>query len=247
MSRLRSPLALLCLSLCLALATPLQAQMSIHIIQRSDAAALVPVIEPLVPADGYVNAYQGKLIIRTTEANFDEILAALGDMPDAPRTVVVHFRRAGSTESSAAGAGIQQGRITLGATGQRGERQDHYQISTLTGHAAGISQGTLVALSGTYYPALVSLKQGIRVTPQMTADGRVRLSIEQRFDEPPDARGHARTQGSSSTLMLTPGQWQPLGAISVSERDSAAGLGSVRVQTRQAELPLEVKVEVKGL
>ena len=82
--------------LLLLIAAPLLARadaLSIHVIQRADAQALVPVIRPLLPEGGYVNAYQGKLVIRTTSANFDQVLAALGDMPEVPRTVSVHLRR----------------------------------------------------------------------------------------------------------------------------------------------------------
>lgn len=245
MHRSRLFAVLLALGL-LSLAALSRAQMSIHIIQRSDAAALVGIIDPLLPPDGYVNAYQGKLIIRTTESNFDDILAALGDMPDAPRTVTVHLRRQGSGESHATSAGIQQGQLGLQADAQQSQREDHYQINTLSGQAAGISQGTLVALSGTSYPALITLKQGIQVTPQLAGDDRIRLSIEQRFDQPGDD-GSARIQDSQTTLMLTPGQWQPLGSIAVSERESVTGLAGGHVKTRRVDLPLEVKVEVKGL
>jgi hypothetical protein len=246
MHRVRLWFALLSLSLLLSLSTPLRAQMSIHIIQRSDAAALVPIISPLLPEGGYVNAYQGKLIIRTTTTNFDEILAALGDMPDAPRTVTVHLRRHGSAERHATAAGIQSGRITLDATTGEQQRTDHYRINTLTGHPASISQGTLVALSGTVYPALITLKQGIEVVPRMTADGRIRLNIAQRFEQPA-GNGSSHTQGSQSTLMLTPGQWQPLGEITVRERFSGTSLGGVRREGHRVNLPLDVKVEVKGM
>lgn len=61
-------------------------EMSIHVIQRADAEAVLPVIRPLLPEGGYANAYQGKLVIRTNDRNFDEILGALGDMPEVPRT-----------------------------------------------------------------------------------------------------------------------------------------------------------------
>jgi hypothetical protein len=167
--------------------------MSIHVIQRADAEALLPVIRPLLPEGGYANAYQGKLVIRTDDRNFDEILGALGDMPEVPRTVTVQLRRQG--DSSGAGGDIRingQG-VRAGANTVTTRRQDRYSINTLSGHPAGISQGSLVALTGTQFPALLALKQGIDITPVITSDGRVRLTIEQRFDEPA-GRQSARTQ-----------------------------------------------------
>ncbi|HBT05291.1 MAG TPA: hypothetical protein DEB22_02510, partial [Alcanivorax sp.] len=90
-----------------------------------------------------------------------------------------------------------------------------------------------------------ALKQGIDITPVVTSDGRVRLTIEQRFDEPAGRRS-ARTQEASSTLVVTPGQWQPLGQITVSESQSATGLGGASTRSDRFSLPLEVKVEIGG-
>ncbi|MFP1684409.1 hypothetical protein ACLD0W_18015 [Alloalcanivorax sp. C16-1] len=241
-------LAILAASMCVLFALPRAGQaqaLSIHVIQRADAQALVPVIRPLLPEGGYVNAYQGKLIIRTSTANFDEILAALGDMPEAPRTVAVHLRRRAGGESAGGGIRVGPGGVSAGAGSVTRQRQDDYRINTLSGHAAAIGQGTLVALTGTQYPALMSLRQGIEVRPMLTGDGRVRLDIAQRFERPAGG-GTAEIQGAASTLMMVPGQWQPLGAITVTEDSSAAGLGGADRHSERLSLPLEVKVELQG-
>ncbi len=219
--------------------------MSIHVIQRADAEALLPVIRPLLPEGGYANAYQGKLVIRTDDRNFDEILGALGDMPEVPRTVTVQLRRQGDGSGAGGDIRINGQSVRAGANTVTTRRQDRYSINTLSGHPAGISQGSLVALTGTQFPALLALKQGIDITPVITSDGRVRLTIEQRFDEPAGRRS-ARTQQASSTLVVTPGQWQPLGQISVSESQSSAGLSGTSTRSDRFALPLEVKVEVAG-
>src|SRR5699024_9461063 len=100
-----------------------------------------------------------------------------------------------------------------------------------------------VAVAGGYFPVLMELRQGISVIPQVTAEGQVRLQIGQRFDQP--ARpGAASIQSSYSTLLLTPGQWQPLGGIDVSQRGGASGLAGVSSGSRRMMLPLEVKVEL---
>lgn len=219
--------------------------MSIHVIQRADAEALLPVIRPLLPEGGYANAYQGKLVIRTDDRNFDEILGALGDMPEVPRTVTVQLRRQGASSGAGGNIRINGQGVRAGANTLTTRRQDRYSINTLSGHPAGISQGSLVALTGTQFPALLALKQGIDITPVITSDGRVRLTIEQRFDEPAGYR-RARTQQASSTLVVTPGQWQPLGRITVSESRSATGLGGASTRSDRFSLPLEVKVEIAG-
>ncbi len=246
--RSRRTLATLLPALLLLVLLPLIGRadaLSLHIIQRADAQALVPVIRPLLPEGGYVNAYQGKLIIRTTSANFDEILGALGDMPEAPRTVSVHLRRRADGDAEGGGVRIGTGGVGLGAGSISTRRQDDYRINTLSGHAATIGQGTLVAITGTQYPALMSLKQGIQVLPMLTGDGRVRLDISQRFDRPTGG-GTATVQEAATTLMMVPGQWQPLGAITVTENSAARGLGGGARHSERLALPLEVKVEVEG-
>jgi len=219
--------------------------MSIHVIQRADAEALLPVIRPLLPEGGYANAYQGKLVIRTDDRNFDQILSALGDMPEVPRTVTVQLRRQGEGGTSSGGVRIDGKGVRAGGTTVTTRRQDNYSINTLSGHAAGISQGSLVAITGTQFPALLALKQGIEITPVLTSDGRVQLTVAQRFDEPA-GKHRARTQQAQSTLVVTPGQWQPLGQITVSESGSRAGLSGVSTRSERLSLPLEVKVEVGG-
>lgn len=235
--------ALLVVSLSLLFSTPALAGMNIHVLPRADAQSLVAVIQPLLPEGGYVNAYQGKLIIRTSDRNFQEIQSVLGGISDHPRTVTVYLRRAGGADSQGSGVQIGQGGVTVTSGRQHRQGRQRYTINTLSGHAAGISQGNLVALAGGEYPALVSLQRGIRVTPQVTAGGQVRLSIAQRFDTPA-GHGRAETQDASSTLLLTPGQWQPLGAINIRERTDSTGLSGVSTQSRRMNLPLDVKVEL---
>ncbi|MGB1408446.1 hypothetical protein [Alloalcanivorax venustensis] len=127
-------------------------EMSIHVIQRADAEAVLPVIRPLLPEGGYANAYQGNLVIRTNDRNFDEILGALGDMPEVPRTVTVQLRRQGDSSSAGGDIRINGQSVRAGANTVTTRRQDRYSINTLSGHPAGISQGSLVALTGTQFP-----------------------------------------------------------------------------------------------
>lgn len=243
LATLCAPCVLALMMLMMVPATGHTDPLSIHIIQRVDAGELVPVIRPLLPEGGSVNAYQGKLIIRTSSANFDEILTALGDMPEAPRTVSVHLRRRAGTESGGGGVRVGPGGVTTGAGTAHTRRQDDYRIRTLSGHAANIGQGMLVALTGTQYPALMSLKQGIEVLPMLTGDGRVRLRIAQRFEQPAGG-GVSTTQGAGTTLLLVPGQWQPIGAISVTEDARRRGLDGAAARSERLTLPLEVKVEL---
>src|SRR5699024_4135217 len=107
-----------------------------------------------------------------------------------------------------------------------------------------ISRGSLIAVVGDDYPLLLDLKQGLWATPTITADDHVKLALEQRFDRPA-ADGRIRTQGLSTTVVLTPGQWQPLGSIRVRAQGEDAGLAGAGARSRRMRLPLAVKVEIQ--
>lgn len=244
-----------CLLLCLLpglVGLAIAESMRIHLLPRADAAALVPVIEPLLAPGGNVSAYQGQLIIRTTDSNMAELEGALGSLEATPSGLIVHLRRQGSSTSQRSGVetGVQ-GRIPGGVSGdirirrseQQVHQQDHYQIRTLSGYPAHISQGTLLALGGGYVgTALAELQQGIQVIPQLTPDGSVVLQISQRFDQPA-GNGLAQTQSSASTLRLRPGVWQPMGSITVDRQQSSRNFGGAQRSRQQVNLPLEVMVE----
>lgn len=243
---------LLCLLLTLA-GQAVADGMRIHVLPRPDAAALLPVIEPLLAPGGSVRAYQGKLIIRTTDSNMAELEGALGSLEAKPSSLVVHLRRQGSSSEQRSGVDTRiEGRIPGGVSGdirieqsqRQTSQQDHYRIRTLSGYPAHISQGTLLALGGGYYgTVLAELQQGIQVVPQLAPDGSVVLQISQRYDQP-GGPGLAHTQSSGTTLRVQPGVWQPMGSISVDRQQDQRGLGGVRNSSQQVNLPLEVMVEI---
>lgn len=229
------------------------AQMTMHVISRPDAEALVPVIGPLLVEDGTVNAYQGKLIIRTTAQNFSELQSVLGELNSKPKAVTVYLRRAGSSSEQRLEADVELSHKTFSGSSasvqiqqQRRQINQHsdYQVRTLSGYPAGINQGTLLALSrGDNATYLHSLKRGIQVIPQVNMDGSVTLQIQQRHDQP-GGPGIADTQHSSSTLRLQPGQWQQMGAINTVNHNQQRRIGSYQTSRQVLTLPIEVMVEV---
>lgn len=246
------PALLFCLFLALT-GQVMAENMRIHVLPRPDATALVPVIEPLLAPGGSVRAYQGKLIIRTTDSNMAELEGALGSLEATPSALVVHLRRQGSSSEQRSGVDTRiQGRIPGGVSGdirieqsqRQTSQQDHYRIRTLSGYPAHISQGTLLALGGGYYGTVFAeLQQGIQVVPQLTPDGSVVLQISQRYDQP-GGPGLAHTQSSGTTLRVQPGVWQPMGSINVDSQQNQRGIGGVQHSSQQVSLPLEVMVEI---
>lgn len=227
-------------------------EMSLHVISRPDAEALVPVITPLLEDGGTVNAYQGKLIIRTSDRNFQELQSLLGELNSQPKAVTVFLRRAGSVEHQMSRGSVDivrrpaqtNARIRVEQQRQQNDTDSHYQIRTLSGYPAGINQGTLMALSRGYHGVqLHSLERGIQLTPQVNTDGSVTLQIQQRYDQP-GGPGIADTQHSATTLRLEPGSWQPVGAIHTVTQSAQQGIGRYQTSRQTVTLPIEVMVEL---
>lgn len=226
--------------------------LSLHVISRPDAEALVPIIGPLLADGGTVNAYQGKLIIRTTDQNFQELQSVLGELNSKPKAVTVHLRQAGSITQQRTRTSVDvlrrpaqtNARVRVEQQRQQDENQRHYQIRTLSGYPAGINQGTLIALSTGYNATqLHTLERGIQVTPQVNTDGSVTLQIQQRNDQP-GSPGIADTQHSATALRLEPGQWQQMGAINTVNQSQRRGIGRYETSRQTVTLPIEVMVEV---
>lgn len=225
--------------------------MQIHVLERTDATGLAPTIRPLLVEGATVRAYRGKLIIRTTDANLADLQGVLGELSGPPATLQVHLRRSSSRQNqqqqargtvSVDRSGRAGGRITIEKQQHQKERQDHYQIRTLSGHPATISQGTLLAISaGWHGSALLRLDEGIQVRPTLGANGTVTLRIAQSFDRL--EQGEAKTQHSATTLRLAPGEWQPMGSITVSAQQKERGIAQAGQTTETLTLPLEVMVE----
>jgi len=57
------------------------------------AAELLPVLRPLVPTPGSINAFQNQLVIRTTPDNLQEIRAVLATLDSPPANLLVTVKR----------------------------------------------------------------------------------------------------------------------------------------------------------
>ncbi|MED5389042.1 MAG: hypothetical protein VX793_09340 [Pseudomonadota bacterium] len=254
MTTLRTRALLICVLLTLP-AFALAGDMRIHVLTRPDAAALLPVIAPLLAPGGTVRAYQGKLILRTTDSNMAELEGVLGNLEASPSPLIVHLRRQSTHREQRSGVdtriqgqlpGSVSGDIRIEQTQRETRHQDHYRIRTLSGYPAHISQGTLLALGGGYDGTVfAALRQGIQVVPQLTPDGSVLLQISQRYDQP-GGPGLAHTQSSGTTLRVQPGVWHSMGSMTVEQQQDQREIVGGRSSRQQVNLPLEVMVEISN-
>ena len=189
----------------LSLMATLRAQpMEMHI-SRPDAAACCLSLS-LLPAGGSVQAYRGKLIIRTTAENLRSLQGVLGNLDAEPATVAVHLRRGSPTGKE----------LTFEGTVSR-NREGELDAQVQIEHSSPDSSSTTTTryapcpviphqsryITGTVERRLrnpaTALDQGIQVTPQSLPDGQVVLSIQQQHDTV--SGNTAYTQHSATTCV----------------------------------------------
>ena len=242
------------IALLLLLSLSAQAELRTYVVETLNGESVVQVVRPMLPAGGSVVHYQGKLVIRTTPENYDEINQVLQQVDTLPSTLRISLRRREDgqrTDSAVRGnGGIRypgglEGNVTIIHEHEVLTGQQDYSISTLSGHEAFIDRGSLLAISGGW-PAsttVLPLVQGLEVTPILLPNGDVRLSLQQRYDER-QADGRLTTQHSATTLVIPPGQWRNIGQLGGSEQRQQQGLTEIGQHSSEQSVPLQIKVDV---
>ncbi len=185
-----------------------QSSYETYVIHTYGGESLLPAVRQQLNSSrdgGTVAAYQDKLILQTTAANYQAVQQLLSQIDRQPQALTVSVRVGNNSSSQ---SNIQQGRVTItnrgiqgsGIINQRNSQQQSnnlYQVQTLSGSAASISTGTLYSLSQTYtansYPTynrpsgqiiiqqqvLLPTTQGIAVTPRLLPNGQIEVKLSQ--------------------------------------------------------------------
>lgn len=233
-----------------------------HILPVYDAEALLKAIQPLLSSTESASHYQGKLIIRATPQRFDEIRQLIGQLDQAPQTLLIQLRSTGKyTDEGQQASGrlviSPNGRLSVNGQLERRQSQtgryQHYQVRTLSGATASIDHGTLAALTDGYWGtvALIPLTSGLTVKAQpvasgQTSGGQYRIEISQQ-DYSGQAAGAnfgqlAGMQHLTTQFIVRADEWTAIGQINLSQQRQSAGWYGTRSQIEQVTLPLEIKI-----
>ncbi len=196
-----------------------------------DAADIVPVLRPLVPAPGVIRGLSDQLVVRTSPDNLAQIKRILAELDKAPRTLLITVRQ-GFAE--AASRRSIEGSVSSRATAVRAyatrgaHDEDHvYELRVLEGREAFIRSGKTRATPGVG-PRITSdglvrkfsadyeqVDSGVYVRPRLNGRSRVSLEISPRQYT---AHGRGSFETGSHTLATTVagrlGEWISLGGVS---------------------------------
>ena len=191
-----------------AIAAPFYNAYQTYVIDTYGGDALLPAVRQQLSSSrdgGTVTTYQGKLVLRTTAANYQFVQQLLTKIDTQPQALTVSVRVG---NDSSVQSNISQGRVVINNRGIQGagiinqsnsQQQNSrlYQVQTLSSSAASISTSTLWSLTQNYnasiYPSynrpsgqiiiqqqvLLPTTQGIQVTPRLLANGQVAVQLNQ--------------------------------------------------------------------
>jgi len=119
------------------------------------AQEVIPIIQPMLAREGSVSGFQGRVVVRTTPANLEEIKRILASLDTAPRQLLITVRQdaeAGRSRSAAevsGSVGGDHGRVTVaGSRDPRGgnvvlrEGDDSVRLQVLEGTGSQSDRNT---------------------------------------------------------------------------------------------------------
>lgn len=213
-----------------------QQRMEVLPLRHRLAEQVLPVLQPLVEPGGVISSMSGKLIVRSSAANIEEIQQALAAIDLPVRRLQISVRQGGSTRSDETRAGVdarvrlRDGEVSVDGRGTAGsvrrESQDNVisRVQTVEDGEALIyigqsvplpatrvvqGPGGVVVTRGTQY---VSAGTGFLARPRL-AGNNVTVSIAPQGEQiQPD--GRVRGGGLRTTVSGRLGEWIPLGGVS---------------------------------
>lgn len=263
---LRALLVALCF--CVLATTRAQAgtddDFDVYVIDSFSAQGLVEVVRPILPAGSSVQAYQGRLIVRTTAKGYHDVSQLLAQVDELPKSLRLSLRVAEHARTEQAdhsanvvivtdktGRLVVGGSLSLSKSHQATQGNSLYTIKALNGYPARIGSGTLLALGNSIWGGvsgytLLPVTTELEVLPQTLPSGQVRLSISQRYDRTMSGTTTTsiQTQSSATQVVAPLGRWVSMGSIVQQSQQSSSGtLGLGKRSSQYMHIPLEVKVD----
>jgi type II secretory pathway component GspD/PulD (secretin) len=230
-----------------------------------NAAEVIPLVKPLLDANGAITGQDYKLFVRTSAANLAQVKRALAEIDREPRQLRVLVRDTGAHElareqASVSGTlstgGGSRATVRAGALSTDVHGSDIASVLVLEGGAAFVSTGesvpivTSVAVGGGRRPFVAAgteyrnLNRGFLVTPRVNGE-RVVIDIEQHSERASGnstsniTTGELRTQASGRL-----GEWFELGRVEESATPRERTLASGSVATRRDARSVWIRVEL---
>lgn len=260
---MRYPLHILLL-FCLSLAPLHASELYVFNLKNRNAQELIPLVQPFVGEQGAVSGKGYKLVVRTGEANIEQIRELIGELDETLRQLRVSVASADSRRdlreeygvSGEVSTGADKGKAEVHTRVYRSDRRREAPAAQTTrvseGHWATIQSGYAIPYQerrrnpdGTVTRILRhrDITSGFQVLPRVN-DGQVVLHIRPyRRRASQHGGGAVDVQAVQTTVSGKLGEWIPLGGASEAIREQRDALTS-RIHTRRRDQQqIWVKVE----
>jgi len=240
-----------------------QGQMEIIPLKHRMAEDIVPLLKPLLAPGGTLTGMNNRLIVRTSDANLEQIRQALAAIDTPPRRLMISLKQDNdrAAESAAGGASGEVRRgddvIRGSAFSTRGRAEDRVtqQVQTVEGRQAFIQVGYSFPLPlhemvvGPYGAVASSsvvyrdLSTGFYARPNVIGD-RVTIEISpQQESLSSTTHGAVQSQRLSTTVSGRLGEWIELGGTTGAEQSETSGIARFSTRGTLEQRRVLLKVE----
>jgi type II secretory pathway component GspD/PulD (secretin) len=242
-----------------------QQRMEIFALRYKLAEQVLPTLRPLLETGGTMSSMSGKIIVRASPENIEQLRRALDAIDTRSRSLVISVRQGGAAQESDSRIGADgrvvirnnelrvNGRVQAGSNSNQFSGQTLQTVQTVEDGEASIYLGKSVAMPmnqivygpggavvsrGTQY---VDVGSGFTVRPQLSGE-YVLMNISPQNQR---ISNNGTIEGSrlSTSVRGRLGQWIPLGGVSQQNENSGRGTLDYRDGYSQQSSEYWIKVE----
>lgn len=224
----------------LLVGTPLEAAstasdaMEVINLRHRPAEEIIPLIEPLIGADGAVTGRDSQLLVRTSAAKLAQIKAMMNQLDRRPAQLVITVEHGSHHVLTRRGEALaEKAEARVHSTERQDEDTRRHSVRVTEGHEAFIATGQdvpsaasasdVVHGSGVASPGSVayrSVRSGFLVLPRIHGD-TVTLTLTPQWMEPqPNRAGVIDIEAASTVVSGKLGEWIEFGVVEHSEQVS---------------------------
>ncbi len=217
-------------------------QFKIITLKHRQAAAIMPLVKPLMKRGDTLTGHDYTLIVKTSPSTMREVMAAVRAFDKPAKQLVVSIKLSHALNN--------RREYVYGETVGRARNANEMQsVQVLDGERAYITLGkeipyTTISMNanntvvGTQYRAMIS---GFYVTPRLTSQDKVSVKIDQQLQTRNNSDYNSiRSQSVGTTVTIPVNRWVPLAGAAA--RNATIRRRQIRGTTKTASVFIRVQV-----
>ena len=223
-------------------------------LRNRTAEEIIPVIKPLLEANGAVSGQGFQLILRTSPKNLEQIRQLLEKLDTKMQQLLISVFQGNQSDLSFLEFEAATNNTRIYSTRTRSHSNPVYSLRLSNGsegyiktgssepvYSAGNWNGVLFSDTSTTYK---DIQSGFYVKPQIRSD-QVSMAIRPFKQSTSRMRGDAyNIQSASTTVTATPGQWIQIGAIAEQEQHLSIELSHTSSTENRSNAGIWIRADI---